>query len=124
MESNLNAPRDAITIDSYLPGGFRIAGEVHEGPLLVFPDRVVAWTVRDIAEITLESLAPVAEAEPPVEVLLVGCGGQIALLPMAVRTGLRSAGVGVDAMTTDAACRTYNMLLTEERRVAAALIPL
>lgn len=124
MESNLNAPRDAVTIDSYLPGGFRIAGEVHRGPLLVFPDRVVPWTVTDAAGITPESLAPVTVAEPPVEVLLVGCGGQIALLPPAVRTALRAAGVGVDAMTTDAACRTYNMLLTEERRVAVALIPL
>ena len=124
MESNLNAPRDAVTIDSYLPGGFRIAGEVHQGPLLVFPDRVVPWTVTDAAGITPESLAPVTVAEPPVEVLLVGCGGQIALLPPAVRTALRAAGVGVDAMTTDAACRTYNMLLTEERRVAVALVPL
>ena len=56
--------------------------------------------------------------------LLIGCGARIAPLPKAVRDGLREAGIGADTMDTGAACRTFNILVSEGRRVAAALIAL
>jgi len=58
-----------------------------------------------------------------VEVLLIGCGPRMVLLPSALRRQIREAGIGMDAMDTGAACRTYNVLISEGRRAAAALIP-
>ena len=63
-------------------------------------------------------------ADPPVELLLLGSGQKMQLLPGVLRRDLRSAGVVVEVMDTGAACRTYNILLAEARRVAAALLPI
>ncbi len=109
-------------IDGYGGGGFRIAGETHRGSTLVLPERVVSWTVSDIAALSVDSLAPVAGCDPRVEILLIGCGKSAAMIPPALRQALRVQGIVIDAMDTGAACRTYNVLLAEERRVAAALI--
>lgn len=109
-------------IDGYGGGGFRVAGETRRGPVLILPDRTIPWAVTDITGLTAESLAPVSESGPMVEILLIGCGKSAAMIPPALRQALREKGVVIDAMDTGAACRTYNVLLAEERRVAAALI--
>jgi uncharacterized protein len=109
-------------IDGYGGGGFRVAGETHRGPILVLPDRALSWPVADIAGLTVQSFTPVMESEPRVEILLIGCGKSAAMIPPALRQALREKGVVIDAMDTGAACRTYNVLLAEERRVAAALL--
>lgn len=109
-------------IDGYGGGGFRIAGETHRGAVLVLPDRVVAWPVTGVAAVTIDSLAPVIAAEPRPGILLIGCGPRAAFITPDIRQALRVAGITIDAMDTGAACRTYNVLLAEERRVAAALI--
>ena len=110
-------------IEGYGSGRFRIAGATHDGPVLVFRDRTLAWPVRAMAELTAESLAPVLEAGN-VDVLLLGCGRRMALVPPALREALRAGGVVIEPMDTGGACRTYNVLLTEDRQVAAALIPI
>jgi len=69
-----------------------------------------------------DSLAPVI-ARGGVEILLLGCGRRMAMVPSALRARLKAAGIVVDAMDTGAACRTYSVLLAEGRRVAAALLP-
>ena len=109
-------------IDGYGGGGFRIAGESHRGSILVLPGRVLPWPLQTIAEMTVESLVPVTEGGSAPAILLIGCGKGAALIPPALRQALREKGVVIDAMDTGAACRTYNVLLSEERRVAAALI--
>jgi uncharacterized protein len=90
----------------------------------VFPDRTLEWPMRAIAALTLGSLEPVMAHTPPVEVLLLGVGARNQLVPEDLRRGLRDAGIVLDAMDTGAACRTYNVLMAEDRRVAAALIVL
>jgi uncharacterized protein len=67
-------------------------------------------------------MAPVVEADPAVELLILGCGPSFAQAPLHLRDALRAHGIVVEAMATPAACRTYNVLLAEDRRVAAALI--
>lgn len=116
-------PADRQTIDSYGPNRFRVAQTDYEGPLIVFPDRVVAWDVRGVDALGLESLAPVAEPESGVELLLIGTGERTEFVPPRLRQSVRDCGVSVDFMDTGAACRTYNVLLAEGRRVAAALMP-
>jgi len=113
---------DRHVIDSYGAGSFRVSGIVHDGAVIVFPDTTISWSAADPADITQESLAPVI-TRGGVEILLIGCGKRMAPLPRILREALRAAGIVADAMDTGAACRTYNILLAEDRRVAAALLP-
>jgi len=115
-------PGDRQYIEGYGAGRFRISGVVHEGAVLVFRTRTIAWPVASIAELTADSLAPVLEAGD-VKVLLLGCGARMAPVPAAVRERLRAGGVVIEPMDTGGACRTYNVLLAEDRQVAAALLP-
>ena len=106
-------------IERYGPSGFRVSGTVYLGPVLVFPDRTVAWVD---AAMTEAALAPVVE-HGGVELLLLGLGRHMAPVAAALRTALKARGIAIEAMQTGAACRTYNVLLGEDRRVAAALLP-
>ena len=106
-------------IERYGPSGFRVSGTVYLGPVLVFPDRTVAW---EAAAMTEASLAPVVE-HGGVELLLVGLGRHMAPVAAVLRASLKARGIAIEAMETGAACRTYNVLLAEDRHVAAALLP-
>lgn len=113
---------DRQLIHGYGDHGFTITGLRHEGSVLVFPDRTQAWPVTSMAELSLDALAPILVAEPRPAVLLLGCGKGMSVVPRAIKAALRDAGIVVEPMDTGAACRTYNVLLTEGRDVAAALI--
>jgi uncharacterized protein len=106
-------------IERYGPSGFRVSGTIYLGPVIVFPDRTEPWAD---AAVTAEALAPVV-AHGGVELLLLGLGRRMAPLSQAVRLSLKAAGITIEPMDTGAACRTYNLLLAEDRRVAAALLP-
>jgi uncharacterized protein len=109
-------------IERYAASGFRVSGVIYHGPVLVFPDLTVAWVAAGAADVTRETLAPVIE-HGGVEILLLGLGRFPRAVPAALRTALRAARVALEVMDTGAACRTYNVLVAEDRRVAAALIP-
>ena len=115
-------PRGRQVINSYGDGGFLVSGERHAGSLIVFPDNISPFPPAAWADLSLEHLEAVIAAEPRVEVLLFGCGASIQPLDAAVRAGLREHRIGIELMDTGAACRTYNVLMAEDRRVAAALI--
>jgi uncharacterized protein len=115
-------PADRQVIDSYGAGGFHVSGMGYQGAILVFPDATRLWGVSSLADVTAESLAPVT-ARGDIKILLLGCGRRMAPISPDLRQALRQAGIVVDAMDTGAACRTYNVLLAEERAVAAALLP-
>ncbi len=106
----------AKVVDGYGPGFFRISGEVIEGPLLLRPDSVTAWG-------GLDDRAPLLALEGEVDVLFIGMGGEIAPLPASLRNALEDAGIGVEIMASPPACRSYNVLLAEGRRIGAALLP-
>jgi uncharacterized protein len=109
-------------IERYGPGGFRVSGVVHHGAILVFPDRTERWAASQADGITLESLAAVS-GHGGVEILLLGQGRRMMPVPAALRAGLKALGIAVEPMDTGAACRTYNLLVGEDRPVAAALLP-
>jgi uncharacterized protein len=110
-------------IDGYPTGGFRVAGTLYQGPMLIWPEGEAPWSLERIEDLDVAALDPVRRIDPPVEVLLIGCGLRMTLLPSVLRRQIREAGIGMDAMDTGAACRTYNVLISEGRRAAAALIP-
>ncbi|MGF1609254.1 MAG: Mth938-like domain-containing protein [Kiloniellales bacterium] len=115
-------PAGRQIIESYGAGRFRVSGRLHQGSVLVFPQETLGWGLREISALSLQSLAPVIERANDVEVLLLGCGPHMTLVPDELRAALREAGIVVEPMDTGAACRTFNVLMAEERRVAAALI--
>lgn len=105
-------------IEGYGPGGFRVADDWHEGSMLLLPTKILPLAL----PLSIDALQPMLTEPDPVDVLLVGMGADIAPLPPELRAALDEAWVGVEVMSTPAACRTYNVLLVEARRVAAALI--
>ncbi len=103
-------------VDGYGPGFFRVGGQVFEGPTCVFPTGVTSWGGYGDTQTVLAQ-------KDNVDVVFVGTGADIAHIPTDFRATLEEAGMGVEAMASPAACRTYNVLLSEGRRVALALIP-
>ena len=109
-------------LDAYGRGGFRFAGMSHRGSILALPSGIRAWGVEAFGALRAADLDPVFAEEPRAEFLLIGTGAEIAALPDRLRGPFREAGISLDAMTTGAAARTYNVLVAEKRRVGAALI--
>ncbi len=109
-------------IDGYGAGGFRVDGVLHKGSLIILPTHVVAWDVADFTQIDELTMPPSLFADAKVELLLLGCGARLQLVPPALRAALRAVGTVVEPMDTGAAVRTYNVLLGENRQVAAALV--
>ena len=110
------------TIEAYGPGGFRFGGMGHRGSLLLLPSGIVAWDAVALSDITAASLAAVFAEADDIDHLLIGTGEEIAFLEPAVTKAIRARKMVPEAMATAAAARTYNILLGERRRVAAALI--
>ena len=115
-------PRGRSVIQSYGEGRFRISGTVYAGSTIVLVDAVVAWPAGDRGELSIDGLGPAVDAEPAVEILLLGTGKTMRPLDPGLRAALKDRGIVGDAMDTGAACRTFNVLAGEDRRVAAALI--
>ncbi|MBC6438357.1 MAG: Mth938-like domain-containing protein [Rhodobacteraceae bacterium] len=103
-------------VSGYGPGFFRVGGLVMTGAVLLLPPGPRGWVAAPAA-------APIVAAADAIDVLLLGMGAMIAQPPAALRQALEVAGIGAEVMATPAACRTYNVLLAEGRRVGAALLP-
>jgi len=107
---------DAQPIEGYGSGFFRIGGEVIQGAVITGPTGTQPWGGLDDAD-------PLLALAEDIDVLFVGTGADVAHLPDTLLDVLQDAGLGVEAMASPAACRTYNVLLSEGRRIALALIP-
>jgi uncharacterized protein len=121
MELTPVLPSGRQVIEGYGASGFRVAGIHYAGSILVFPDATFEWPVSRFEDVTLDALQPVVE-RGGTEILLLGCGARMQRMPAALRQALKGAGISLEPMDTGAACRTYNVLLAEDRRVAAALL--
>lgn len=121
-EAHLPRP---VEIESYGLGGFRFVGLdglSHRGSLLALPSGMWAWDAVELADLTPERFARVVGEAAAIDMLLVGTGRDLVPLAPPLREFLRSAGVRADPMATGTAVRTWNILLGERRRVAAALL--
>ncbi len=114
--------RQPPSIDAWGGGGFRVAGDWRPGSLLILEDQPRDWSATSLADLTPDAFAEVFAATGSVEFVLLGTGLVNALPPRPVRDALKAAGVGLEFMSTEAAARTYNVLASEGRRLAAALI--
>jgi uncharacterized protein len=114
-------PRSA-PIEAYGNGGFAFAEMSHRGSLLCLPDAIWAWPVTRPEEIDSASLARIFAAAKGIDTLIIGTGTGVWSPPSDLREALRAVRVVLDAMQTGPAIRTYNIMMGERRRVAAALI--
>jgi uncharacterized protein len=117
------APRGPV-VQGFASGGFSVDGEVHRAVFLT-PLETVVWAAPPApAALTAADLEPALALDPPPEFLLLGTGPTLALPPRALRQALEARGIGLEAMDSRAAARTWGLLRGEERWIAAALLPL
>jgi uncharacterized protein len=109
-------------IDAYGNGGFRFASMSHRGSLLLLPSGIYGWDVTRFEELRLAHLAIVLAGRDAIDFLLLGTGDEQQFPNSEIRSAFEAVRMGLEPMTTGAAARTYNVLLAEKRRVAAALI--
>jgi len=122
LDVNPVVPTDRQLIQSYGDGRFKVTGEVYQGSVFVFPERTLLWYATFLDDISMESLAPVIEIAADIDILLVGCGPTFQAPPKGLRPSLKESGIVLEWMDSGAACRTFNVLVAEERRVAAAIL--
>jgi uncharacterized protein len=109
-------------IDAYGDGGFRFADMSHRGSILCLPSGIHGWEAANATTLTQDDFLQAIEEAEGIDILLVGTGNAMVPLPRALKEALRAAGINADPMSTGSAVRTYNVLLAEDRAVAAALI--
>ena len=107
---------DARPVDGYGPGFFRVAGQVIEGAMLITSSSTRSWG-------GLADVAPLLALAGEIDVVLLGTGAAIALPSRDLREAIEATGMGIEPMASPAACRTFNVLLAEGRRVALAALP-
>ena len=107
---------NSLPVEGYGPGFFRIGGEPRAAPLAILPSGLTQWS-------GVEDVEAFVAAANDIDVLFVGTGPEIAHAPEPFRTALEAVGIGVEVMASPQACRTYNVLLGEGRRVGVALLP-
>jgi uncharacterized protein len=114
-------PSGKNVIKGYGNKTFKINDTLHNSSIIVFPDKIISWDVSSAKDIRLEKFTEILSAKD-LEILLVGCGDVHIPVDAQIHREMQKAGVGLEFMTTGAACRTYNVLLAEGRNVAVALV--
>ena len=120
----LPAIGDRQKIQKYGAGRFTVSGQSFVGGVLVLPHQTLSWPATDVTALSEQAVEQLVAHAGSIDVCLMGCGPKTLLLPAALRARFKAANLRVDAMDTGSACRTFNVLVSEGRAVAAALIPL
>ncbi|TLP49410.1 hypothetical protein FDK21_05495 [Cohaesibacter sp. CAU 1516] len=110
-------------IDYYGNGGFRFGDMSHQGALMVLPSGTRRWDLPEDGPFSLASFERILTEKDDIEILLIGTGPRLTPLDPKVAGHLRGEGLKLDVMDTGAAVRTLNILLSEDRAVAAVLLP-
>lgn len=118
---DLDENRSTYQIRSYQPGRIQINDKILTESIIITPTLLLEkWAPQTVQELTADALLPIINLTP--DVLLIGTGAEMVLIPSEIYGELINHGIGVEIMDTGAACRTYNALSAENRRVVAALI--
>lgn len=118
-------PATPQVIQGYGNGGFTVSGAHYDGAVIVLRTRTALWSPPDdLSRLTVADFAAVTDSSANVDIVLLGCGKRAILLNGETRAALKASGITVECMETGAACRTFNLLQMEGRRVAAMLVAL
>lgn len=109
-------------IHSYGSGGFVVGDKSFKGSMLIIPNGVYSWNVTDINNLKISDFSELIDEKQDIEILLLGTGVKMQFVDDEIIKQLKRNKIVVDMMDSGAACRTYNVLLSEERKVAAAII--
>lgn len=120
MKLHVSGPGQRNAITGYGEGYVLVNGQRHESSLIVTPDQVLPWDVSEFTKITAQDFDKLKALQP--EILLLGTGPKQRFPHPRLTAPLAEAGIGVEVMDLKAACRTFNILVAEERKVAAALL--
>jgi uncharacterized protein len=110
-------------VQGFTQAGFAVDGGIYQG-LFLTPKRADEWQAPVLAELTVTDLEPLLALEPGPEFVLLGTGAAMSFPPRSLVRSLEERGIGLEAMDSRAAARTWGMLRSEERWIAAALMPL
>lgn len=113
---------DSQIIQSYGGGRFKVSGVYYDGPVIVSRNQTIAWHVTDIDQLTVADFESIV-ALPDIGLVLLGGGARAVFPPVDIRRHLKQHGIALESMDSGAACRTYNVLMAEGRRVAVAMVP-
>ena len=123
MDLTLHKPEDHLYVRSVSETGFHIGDAVYRGPVIVSAEEVITdWAVGSIAGLSEADLEPGFRLAPVI--VLLGTGPEQQFIEPALTVCFFRRGIGVEAMTTEAACRTFNVLMSERRNAVAAMMPL
>jgi len=118
-------PEGRQIIQSYGASGFKVSGTLYKGAITVFPEKTREWpAATDLSHLNDNSFEDLVTVADQIDVVLLGTGARSEFFPPKLKNSLKEKGLIVEAMDTGAACRTYNVLMAEGRRVAAALLPI
>ena len=120
MKLHAAGPSDANTITGYGDGYVSVNGARHESSVIVLPDRIVPWEAK--AFDALQENDFIVFRDLGIEIVLLGTGPKQRFPHPRITAPLPQARIGLEVMDVQAACRTYNILVAEERKVAAALL--
>ena len=120
MKLHASAPSALNTFSGYGEGFVMVNGERHESNLIVMPERMLPWDAASFDSLTETDFQVFLELNP--EILLLGTGPRQRFPHPRLTQALARKRIGIEVMDLQAACRTYNILMAEERRVAAALL--
>ncbi len=118
----LESPDDTLLVEAYGDGGFRLMGRRVEGSVFVRESGFFPFAANALAALTAAHIDEILAEHGVPEILVIGTGADMALLPKALRLHLDQNNIGYDVMSTGAAARTYNVLTIEGRNVAAILL--
>lgn len=123
MDLSLQQPGDHLFIRAISAAAIRIVDDWYRGPLILSASRLITdWSVSNINNISELLLEPVFDLAP--DIVLLGTGARQHFLPAELMMAFYTRGIGAEVMSTQAACRTFNVLVSEQRRVVAALLPM
>ena len=123
MDLTLQKPGDHHFIRSVSDQGIRVVDDWYQVPLIISASKLISdWKIDQFDMISERELDPIFDQSP--DVVLLGTGSKQKFLPPEKMMFFYQRGIGAEVMSTDAACRTFNVLVSEERRVVAALLPL
>ena len=120
MKLHASAPGAANTFTGYGEGYVMVNGERRDSNVVVTPERVVGWPATAFDALTVQDFSFISDLKP--EIVLLGTGARQRFPHPRLTRALAEAGIGLEVMDVQAACRTYNILVAEERKVAAALL--
>lgn len=124
MDITPEADPNLIQVEGYGDGGFRLNGRRFEGTVCLLPTGITSPDLATLSDLNGENWPQeILDLAQDLDVLLVGTGESMALVPKAAKDALKAAGLHCEPMNTGAGCRTFNVLVLDGRRIGALLFP-